>query len=399
MERGAVAWLGGGLRVLAWLMFIYAAILLTITLLFWGDWRTGVEQLRELRRQQELELLVFGSVTLGLSLAIYAVAVAVHHRFQNFRTAGASFIQLLLRDLAGFVTSILTISGSVLLLAAGLVDNIDFNETLSMAAVGGGLFSVGVLVRRWAKRKAAPTAAELLRADPRPPVLYLRAFRDDMAMRGVTFQELHQPFILGRELSEEEQLAAAVASVGPLIAIADPGSRFQNVGAAKASYADDAWQAGVQKLIAESALVLIRVSSTDFVYWEIEQAWRIAGPQKTIFLFGDLTAASDFKQRFEALTGFKVDVVSKRNTDAPGSIKLAVRVAADGDVLTAPVNPVGWWRRRFAASALPQLQAALSRLDDRVEPPPLNWSLIVFLGIWPVLLVFLALWAVVVGPV
>lgn len=397
MEWGWRAWLGLGLRGLAWVTLAYSALLFTFTLIFWGEWRNTMERFRDAQREREVETLFMAIAALCVAMAIYALSVSFHLRFRNFGLALASAGQLLMRDLASFVTSLMTIGGLLIFVTSGLVDKLDGGERLIAATVGFTLFNAGVFVRRWAKRKAAPTAAELLRADPRAPVLYLRAFKDDAAMSGVTFRELYQPFITGRELSEEEQLATVVRDIGPLIAVADPGAPFQNVGAAKASYADDEWQESVQQLLAEAGLVLIRVSPTDFVYWEIEQAWRIAGSEKTIFLFGSRSAAVDFKQRFEALTGLSVNIMPKLSADSAGSVGLAVRLSADGDVRSAPINPVGFWRRRFAASALPQYKAALSQLDERIKPPPLNWSLIVGLGMWPVLIAVLGLWSVFFG--
>ena len=88
------------------------------------------------------------------------------------------------------------------------------------------------------------------------PVLYLRSFTDDEAA--------------GRrygKLTEEEQLAKALAWFGPLLAVGHPGERLPHVGAQRIYLADDVWQPRVTELMKTASLVVIRTGSSQGFRW------------------------------------------------------------------------------------------------------------------------------------
>lgn len=149
-------------------------------------------------------------------------------------------------------------------------------DGLQLALAGAGyvlLYSVWRLWRR-SQRQAAPTAAEAMAADPRPPVLYLRSFADDgtqlldaelgpIARRWVTLLALP---------TAEEQSTAALDAVGPVVAIGKPGEPLPELGAARLYVGDDRWQAEVLALLDRAALVVLRIGSSPGLLWEIEQS-------------------------------------------------------------------------------------------------------------------------------
>ena len=88
-----------------------------------------------------------------------------------------------------------------------------------VVAVGIGSYTRG-------KRMSAPPADALIASDPRPPVLYLRSFKDDLVTAEP--QQTKLGGLLGAITSaatgtEEEQLADAMKEVGPFVAIGRPG--------------------------------------------------------------------------------------------------------------------------------------------------------------------------------
>lgn len=89
-----------------------------------------------------------------------------------------------------------------------------------LSLVGGLLaLGAGVLILRYTRPRSARGAAQALLADGRQPVLFLRSFADDdtaAQVEDVAPVNIH---------SREEQLAAALGAVGPVIAVGRPGSR------------------------------------------------------------------------------------------------------------------------------------------------------------------------------
>jgi hypothetical protein len=151
----------------------------------------------------------------------------------------------------------------------------DLDFATGVASVAGYAFALLAwrLLRR-ARRLEAVDADRAMVLDPRPPVLYLRSFADDdqaliddegSALARRSMQLLRPP-------SPEEELAAFLRRLGPVVAIGKPGEPLPELGAARLYVAHDAWQAKVRSLMAQAGLVVVRVGTSPGVLWEIEQA-------------------------------------------------------------------------------------------------------------------------------
>ena len=166
-----------------------------------------------------------------------------------------------------------------------------------------------VLAARWGFRTLrsgwkydAPTAGEILAADPRPPVVYLRPFDADAqvlpATRGAA--RLTGWLNYAASVSPEQELALILARVGPVIAIGRPGERLPELGAARRYVSDDEWQEVIRGLITEAALVVIRAGDTPNLWWELEHAVRAAARRVVIVALGPLP---EFDRRFAQAFG------------------------------------------------------------------------------------------------
>jgi hypothetical protein len=123
-----------------------------------------------------------------------------------------------------------------------------------------------------AEEHREPVAAEAGRA-PAAPVLYLRSFADDRrASRRYG------------ALTEEEQLARALAWIGPLMAVGRPGEQLPEVGAQRIYLADGDWQARVTELMAQAALVVLRTGSTEGFRWEVMKALGTVAPERLLLV-------------------------------------------------------------------------------------------------------------------
>jgi hypothetical protein len=150
------------------------------------------------------------------------------------------------------------------------------------AIVGGSIVAVGVgtvgrnLSRKGRKLRAAAVVARPT-SDPRRPIVYLRRFADD---EKVADAHLHQGFFQLR--TEEEQIAVELNRIGPFVAIGDPKESLPDLGATRIYVGDGDWQARVFELMASARLVVLRVSSTTGVRWELQQAVSRLPPERLL---------------------------------------------------------------------------------------------------------------------
>ena len=105
----------------------------------------------------------------------------------------------------------------------------------------------------------------------------------------------------------EQELAAILNRVGPVIAIGKPGEALPELGAARLYVSDDRWRTTVDDYLKQSALVLIRAGTTANLWWEIEEAMKLVPPQRILIvslLDRDGSAAFDraFVERFGPAT-------------------------------------------------------------------------------------------------
>ncbi|MFE7636945.1 transferase [Kitasatospora sp. NPDC057518] len=224
----------------------------------------------------------------AVALALAGPALWLRHR----RRSGVA-------ELVGLVTrftppvprwrrAVLLVNGlGYMLFAAGIVavrsserqgDKLSLEGQLLMLAGGLAALGCGLLILRRTRRHAAPGAAEILLSDGRRPVLYLRSFADDEVAAQV---DDGAPINLH---TREEQLAGALGSVGPVIAVGRPGEPLPLLGAARFYLPLDDWQGTVRRLMSLSQLIVLRLGHGDGLWWEVGQARATQPAGKLILL-------------------------------------------------------------------------------------------------------------------
>jgi uncharacterized RDD family membrane protein YckC len=188
---------------------------------------------------------------------------------------------------------LLTLVGVVFIVVGVLLDLAWFKTATKIEGVwiigviGVVCFSSGVGCYRLGKKLRAESAEEILARDPRPPVLYLRSFRDD-EKTAATIKGFRMPFSpevpIEGLATEEEQLAMVADRVGPFLAIGQPGERLPKLGGRRVYISDDRWQETVRELVRASGLVILRVGQTEGFWWEVMTCAREADPQRLLFL-------------------------------------------------------------------------------------------------------------------
>ena len=120
------------------------------------------------------------------------------------------------------VLSLAILSGYVLKFTP--IENEALSWIITLALLAMLLFGAFLLYR--GKQYAGRALATSVLDDDRPPVVYLRPFGQDESMAGQVFMALLMVKMYRGFASNEEQLAQAVAPLGPLLAIGQPGERL-----------------------------------------------------------------------------------------------------------------------------------------------------------------------------
>ncbi len=172
-------------------------------------------------------------------------------------------------------------------LAVALVlANEDWETTFAVLTVAPGLALARWMILK-GKRLAAKRAEDILAEDRRPPVLYLRSFKDEDADKGLggvlrsgaaTDAQPLAESVIAWGTREQEALAVLLRQVGPYVAVGKPGEPMPEVGAARMYLSDDQWQDRVGRLIDEARLVVVRAGATEGLRWEVGQLVRRRPP-------------------------------------------------------------------------------------------------------------------------
>ena len=116
----------------------------------------------------------------------------------------------------------------------------------------------------------ASDAKAILARDPRPPILYLRSFSNELTYSGT--DEMDWPInTIGK-------------NVGPIIAIGQPDEILPPKGIARI-YLDSAadWKGVVKGLLEKARFVIISPQSTSSLVWEAVTTFEMCSPEKIIF--------------------------------------------------------------------------------------------------------------------
>jgi hypothetical protein len=148
--------------------------------------------------------------------------------------------------------------------------------------------------------------------DPRPPVLFLRSFRDDAVAlpppkAGIAFRLYN---FAERNKSLDELLLEEGTSLGPVVALGNPTDAVPPYGAARAYFQHSDWQTMVTRLMADAVAIVICVDDTESLWWEIKFVVEQQYLNKTLFLlhpkYDSDKAAPAVVKDFEKILGLTV---------------------------------------------------------------------------------------------
>jgi len=142
-------------------------------------------------------------------------------------------------------------------------------------------------LRLKARRIALQPADEVVAADSRPPVLFLRSFEEEQVpLTAARLPLLLRGFDPGSEYRTlEEMIVLNLTYIGPVVAVADPSRGELPVGASRWRVKDEEWQQFVELQIRQASLIVVGVSDTDGLRWEMQALKRTPGAlAKTFFI-------------------------------------------------------------------------------------------------------------------
>jgi hypothetical protein len=131
----------------------------------------------------------------------------------------------------------------------------------------GLVFWIPLLLYNRGQRHFVREAEEIISADQRAPVVYLRSFAAEI------------------EISEEERaLATILQTVGPFVAVGAPGDSLPPPGASRFYQVGANWQEFVTNLVRSARLVVILTGSTPGLAWELSLCRSVLSPSQLIML-------------------------------------------------------------------------------------------------------------------
>ena len=222
------------------------------------------------------------------------------------------------------------------------------------------------------------------------PVLYLRSFSDETVTSATPVAFTFKGSVELRSLTtEEEHLAKSLEDLGQFVAIANPHENLPQLGAVRMPADQRDWQEKVLHLLSRARLIVFRVGTGNWLWWEIEQATKRVPLNRLLFLIPDDPAIYDaFRARLGPILGREIPDLPFVKV-ASVSIVAFLHFETDGTPRFVPLQDARF-RGSLSQPLRPMLRIALrpvfQRLGAAWTPPPI--SLTAFLQILPNLWVF-----------
>lgn len=167
------------------------------------------------------------------------------------------------------------------------------------AAALYGLLALAQWLWSKARQAAQSTLRETISLDKRPPILFLRSFTDDQvslqSARVPRYLRVMDPGVATHRF--EELLVTNMSRVGPVIAIGSPSDVRPPIGAAREYLGHDEWQRHVLYFMAQARAIVVSLSATQGLAWELDQI-KVGGyTDKTLFV-----VPPELSRHFEEVT-------------------------------------------------------------------------------------------------
>ncbi len=239
----------------------------------------------------------------------------------------------------------------------------------SVRGVQNVVMLVGGAFLLWVRRRVARRGAEVRQHDPRPPVLLLRSFGDDMLRVGEGARWTTARNLNRRGMTFERVIAEQLLPFGPVIAIGAPGESLAPLGAARDYVSDDSWQDQVQHRMNEAALIVALIGASEGLAWELLRVQRLALLHKLVLVFPPV---ADVSRRWHALVAREGEAGC---SVLPSALEPTRTLALAFDAAGTPIaleGPRGEWSYETAVRlAAVFAQSAGTAGPQPAGPPPI----------------------------
>lgn len=166
---------------------------------------------------------------------------------------------------------------------------------LTMVVVGIALTVAGVWAIYRGRQHSTPVLGSLRELTPNERiVLFLRSFNDDSVFaqsaatrfRGLGPALWSDTTTAADVRTEEQQIAAAVAPFGRMVALGSPDDSLPALGAARAYASDDTWRSEVFAALGHAECVVLAAGSSRNLAWEVDQVVRADCPARLVLTVG-----------------------------------------------------------------------------------------------------------------
>lgn len=200
------------------------------------------------------------------------------------------------------------VGAALLATAAGLVAMVHeqsltgMGQTLSFALLGSMIMTKSRWPIGFAHRLLQPVVRARLEEDERRPIVLLRSFQDDsLKVRTPNTQLVGLETLAGESYSRFEEIIAWRAwRTGPVLAIGQPGTVLQPLGAARDYFSDDEWQAAVDQRAADARAIVMVVGRSPGLVWEVRKILSEGHLAKTVFVLPPV-ASYETRARIQVL--------------------------------------------------------------------------------------------------
>jgi hypothetical protein len=222
-----------------------------------------------------------------------------HRRLLPHAIGGSLIVAAIVLLLAGFWVLLALwqsrerLFDDVTLTAGGILkfifEDSRFLELTVLLIAGGSLVWIGFWLLEYGRRVRISRAEEVMGKDPRPPILIIRSFRDDM-MRverdSDGMIEKIRRLTFSRGMVFEEAVEAALKMFGPVSAIGRPGESLAPLGAPREYIGNsEDWIVPVTERMSGSSIVALLLGATGSLKDEIEKLVELDATSKVLVVF------------------------------------------------------------------------------------------------------------------
>jgi hypothetical protein len=224
----------------------------------------------------------------------------------------AGLIQIILWTMIAIVA--LATAGFAIYVATSSTESTHHPERVFKLIITGPAAIIAILLYLLARTRKK-SADHLLEYDQRPPILYLRSFKDDRRKIRMA-RKNDDPVLVGFE----DALSEIFFRVGPFIALGSKKDFIPRLGAARTYRDDSVWQAKAKRWMQDATWVLYLLGSTESLKWEIAQITQDQLIEKTIFLFPPNVGASESRLETQRLQAWNNFLEAFANTEFHGAL-------------------------------------------------------------------------------